>query len=130
MRVLRAAVAAKDVRSPGYRSAVESADTGGDDDYYDVPRHAHRAIVRQFSKPRKTPHARSRERRLPRIAVGDFVERALSSVGITKEVVQQWTRTKDCGCKARQRWLNTWGYEKQEQMERLLNKAARWYGLN
>ena len=67
---------------------------------------------------------------LPRVAVGDLVETMLTSVGITKERVQAWTRTKDCGCKKRQTWLNQWGFEKQEQVERLLNKAARWYGLN
>lgn len=67
--------------------------------------------------------------RLPRVAVGDLVETMLTSVGITKERVQQWTRTKDCGCKARQRWLNQWGYKQQDKVERLLNKAARWYGI-
>lgn len=64
-----------------------------------------------------------------RVAVGDLVETMLISLGITKSRVQQWTRTKDCGCKKRQTWLNQWGYEKQEQIERLLNKAARWYGI-
>jgi hypothetical protein len=63
------------------------------------------------------------------VAVGDLVERMLTGVGITKQLVQQWTRTKDCGCKARQQWLNRWGYKKQDQIERLLNKAARWYGI-
>jgi len=66
---------------------------------------------------------------LPRVAVGDVVEAMLTRVGITKERVQQWTRVKDCGCKKRQQWLNDWGDEKREQVERLLNKAARWYGL-
>jgi hypothetical protein len=44
--------------------------------------------------------------------------------------VQRLTRTTDCGCKARQRWLNQWGYRQQERMERLLNRAARWYGIS
>lgn len=130
MRVLRAAVASKDSRSPGYLAAVEAAATGGDDSHYDVPRDAYLALVRQFSQPRVTDPVDIRQRRLPRIAVGDLVEKMLTSVGITKERVQEWTRTKDCGCKARQRWLNQWGYQKQEQVERLLNKAARWYGIS
>lgn len=129
MRVLRAAVAAKDRRSPGYLAAVEAAATGGDDTHYNVPREAYLAIVRQYSPPRVTVRANKRQRRLPRVAVGDLVETMLTSVGITKERVQQWTRTKDCGCKARQRWLNQWGYKQQDKVERLLNKAARWYGI-
>lgn len=67
------------------------------------------------------------------IAVGDLVENALKSIGITPSVVERLTRTASkpggCGCKRRQQWLNQWGYEKQEQVERLLNKAARWYGI-
>lgn len=123
LNVSRAAVAAKDKRSPGYLAAVEAAATGGDDTHYDVPRDAYVAIVRQFSPPRP---ALVRRRR---IALGDFVESSLTRFGITKELVQRLTRTKDCGCKARQRWLNQWGYRQQDRMERLLNKAARWYGV-
>lgn len=67
---------------------------------------------------------------LPRVAVGDVVERMLTGMGITKERVQEWLNTKDCGCSRRKGWLNQWGYEKQEQVERILNKAARWYGIN
>lgn len=123
LKVSRAAVAAKDKRSPGYLAAVEAAATGGDDTHYDVPRDAYVAIVRQFSPPRP---ALVRRRR---IALGDFVESSLTRFGITKELVQRLTRTKNCGCKARQRWLNQWGYRQQDRMERLLNKAARWYGV-
>jgi hypothetical protein len=124
MRVLRAAVAAKDARSPGYLAAVEAAATGGDDTHYDVPRDAYLAIVREHGvRVRPLP-------RRSRIAVGDTVERMLTSLGITKALVQRLTRTTDCGCKARQRWLNQWGYRQQERMERLLNKAARWYGIS
>jgi hypothetical protein len=130
LKALRAAVAAKDARSPGYLAAVEAAATGGDETHYDVPRDAYLAIVKQFSPPRVTVQAKKRYRRLPRVAVGDTVERMLTSVGITKERVQAWTRTQDCGCKARQRWLNQWGYRQQDRMERLLNKAARWYGIS
>jgi hypothetical protein len=130
VRVLRSAVSAKDSRSPGYLAAVEAAATGGDETHYDVPRDAYLGIVRQFSPRRVTVQATKRQRRLPRVAVGDTVERMLTSVGITKELVQRLTRTKDCGCKVRQRWLNQWGYRQQERMERLLNKAARWYGIS
>lgn len=129
MKVLRAAVAAKDRRTPGYLSAVEAAAAGGDATHYNVPREAYIAIVRQFSPPRVTVQAQRRRRRLPRVAVGDLVETMLTSVGITKERVQTWTRTKDCGCNKRQQWLNQWGYDQQEKIERLLNKAARWYGI-
>jgi hypothetical protein len=68
--------------------------------------------------------------RLPRLAVGDLVERMLTSIGISKERVRQWLRVKDCGCAKRQQWLNQWGYKQQDRMERLLNKAARWYGIS
>lgn len=130
LKMPRTAVAAKDKRSPGYLAAVEAAATGGDDTHYDVPREAYLGIVRQFSPPRVTVRANKRRRKLPRVAVGDLVETMLTSVGITKELVQQWTRKKDCGCKKRQAWLNQWGYKQQEQIERLLNKAARWYGIS
>jgi hypothetical protein len=126
MKVLRAAVAAKDARSPGYLAAVEAAATGGDDTHYVVPRDAYTEIVRQHGG--KVVVQRKPRRR--RFAVGDTVERMLTSVGITKELVQRLTRTKDCGCKARQRWLNQWGFRQQDRMERLLNKAARWYGIS
>jgi hypothetical protein len=66
--------------------------------------------------------------RLPRVALGDALERMLSSIGITKELVQRITR-KPCNCPARQKWLNQWGYEKQAQVERIVKKAARWYGI-
>jgi hypothetical protein len=127
MRVLRAAVAAKDTRSPGYLAAVEAAATGGDATHYDVPRDAYLAIVRQFTKPRVTVQAK--KRRLPRVAVGDLVERMLTGIGISKERVQQWLRVKDCGCAKRQKWLNQWGYKQQDKIERVLNRAARWYGI-
>jgi hypothetical protein len=129
MRVLRAAVASKDTRSPGYLAAVEAAATGGDATHYEVPRDAYLAIVRQFAKPRVTVQAKKRRNRLPRVAVGDLVERMLTGVGISKTRVQQWLRVKDCGCAKRQRWLNQWGYKQQDRIERLLNRAARWYGI-
>jgi hypothetical protein len=127
MRVLRAAVAAKDSRSPGYLAAVEAAATGGDATHYDVSRDAYLAIVRQFATSRVTVQAK--KHRLPRVAVGDLVERMLTGIGISKERVQQWLRVKDCGCAKRQKWLNQWGYKQQDRIERVLNRAARWYGI-
>jgi hypothetical protein len=129
MRVLRAAVNDKDARTPGYRAAVEAVATGRDDTHYEVPRKAYLDVVRQFSQPGVVRQANARQRRIPRVAVGDLVERMLTSVGISKERVQQWLRVKDCGCAKRQKWLNQWGYEQQNRIERLLNKAARWYGV-
>lgn len=67
--------------------------------------------------------------RFRKVALGDAVESMLTRCGITKELVQRLTRTTDCGCKARQRWLNQWGYRQQDRMERLLNRAAKWYGV-
>ena len=67
---------------------------------------------------------------LPRVRLGDAVERMLTAIGITEARVLQWTRLKDCGCKARARWLNQWGFEQTARMERLLNRAARWYGIS
>ena len=130
MRVLRTAVADKDSLSPGYLAAVEAANIGGSQTHYEVPREAYLRIVRQFSPPSVTVRAKKLHRRLPRVAVGDTVEKMLTSVGITKERVQEWTRTKDCGCKQRQQWLNQWGYKQQDKLERVLNKAAGWYGFS
>lgn len=120
MRVNRAAVAAKDARTPGYRDAVEAMATGGTDTHYEVPQAAYLELVRQHR-----PVVVNRRRR---VALGDAVERMLTRLGITKERVQAWTR-RPCSCPARQRWLNQWGYRKQEQLERVLRKAARWYGI-
>jgi hypothetical protein len=66
---------------------------------------------------------------MPRVAVGDLVERMLTGIGISKTRVQQWLRVKDCGCAKRQKWLNQWGYKQQDKFERVLNRAARWYGI-
>ena len=123
MRVRRDAVNAKDRRSPGYRAAVESAAISGDDTHYDVPRHAYEEIVKRHRT------AAIVMRRLPRIAVGDLVETMLTRIGISKDRVRQWLRVKDCGCAKRQRWLNQWGFKQQDRIERVLNRAARWYGI-
>lgn len=124
LRVSRAAVAAKDARSPGYLADIEAIATGGDETHYVVPREAHRQVVAKYARPRPASPRRKR------FALGDAVESMLTAVGITKERVQWLTRTKDCGCKARQKWLNRWGYEKQAQLERIVQKAAKWYGIS
>jgi hypothetical protein len=128
MKVLRSAVAAKNSRSPGYLAAVEAAVVGGDDTHYEIPQDAYLAIVKQFSTVRVS--VKPQPRRMSRVAVGDLVERMLTGIGITKERVQAWTRVKDCGCAKRQQWLNQWGYKQQDRIERVLNKAARWYGIS
>ena len=126
LKVLRSAVFAKDSRSPGYRADIEAIATGGDETHYLVPRDAHRQVVLKYAKPRPAVTVKRRKR----FALGDAVESMLTAVGITKERVQWLTRTKDCGCKARQKWLNRWGYEKQAQLERVVQKAAKWYGIS
>lgn len=65
--------------------------------------------------------------RIRRIAVGSAVESLLTRAGITKDRVAKWLSLKDCGCEMRKNWLDSFGYEQQEKLERLLNKAARLY---
>lgn len=76
-----------------------------------------RACLRRGDKPRTAM-----------IAVGDVVERTLSSVGITKELVERITR-RPCGCPARQKWLNQWGYARQRELARAVTKAAKIAGF-
>ena len=38
--------------------------------------------------------------------LGDVVESALQSVGITEERFKQWFNLKECGCSKRKAWLN------------------------
>ena len=123
MQVSRDAVIAKNRRSPGYLEAVESAAVNASETHYDVPRDAYADIVMRYST------SGAAVRRLPRVDVGNLVERMLTSVGITKQRVQVWLRVKNCGCVNRQRWLTRWGYRQQDRIERILNAAARWYGL-
>jgi hypothetical protein len=67
------------------------------------------------------------------IPVGDVVEKALTSIGITKERVEKLTRTAGkpggCGCAARQKWLNDWGNRVQYRGRDFLRRAAEWYGV-
>ena len=124
IRVRKSAVYARDGASPGYADAISAAATEENDTHFVVPSDEFRIVAARFAGA-SVRHAR----RIRKVAVGDLVETLLASMGITKERVQAWTRTKDCGCKARQRWLNQWGYKQQDRIERLLNKAARWYGI-
>lgn len=64
---------------------------------------------------------------LPKVRLGTAAERLLSGVGITKERVAEWLGMKDCGCEARKKWLDQWGHKQREKLERVLNKAARFY---
>lgn len=61
--------------------------------------------------------------------LGDFVERCLTRIGVTKERVERWTRTEGtpggCGCEARQRWLNEWGTRVQMRARRLAQRYAK-----
>jgi hypothetical protein len=61
--------------------------------------------------------------------LGDFVERCLTRVGITKARVERWTRTEGqpggCGCTARKRWLNDWGVALQKRIRRLAKQYRR-----
>jgi hypothetical protein len=61
--------------------------------------------------------------------VGDFVERSLSRLGVTKERVERWTRTAGkpggCSCKARQKWLNDAGVRVQRVARRLAQRYAK-----
>jgi hypothetical protein len=61
--------------------------------------------------------------------VGDFVERCLTRIGVTKERVERWTRTDGksggCGCEARQRWLNDAGVRVQVAARRLAQRYAK-----
>lgn len=64
------------------------------------------------------------------IMVGDLVQKALTSVGITQERVERLTRTAGkpggCGCKQRKRWLNEKGVEVQKAVR---EAAKRVYGV-
>lgn len=65
------------------------------------------------------------------VMVGDLVEKALTSVGITKERVERLTRTEGkpggCGCGARQKWLNEAGAKVQYAVRDAGQAAAKFY---
>ena len=64
------------------------------------------------------------------IMVGDLVEKALTSVGITQERVERLTRTAGklggCGCQARKKWLNEAGVQVQKAIR---DTAKKVYGF-
>lgn len=76
-----------------------------------------RACLRRGDKPRT--HM---------IALGDLAEKALTTIGITKERVERITR-KPCGCKARQRWMNQAGFAVQRKAAEIVTKAAKVAGF-
>jgi hypothetical protein len=65
------------------------------------------------------------------VMVGDLVEQALTSVGITKERVERLTRTEGkpggCGCGARKKWLNEVGYKAQYAIRDGYRAVERFY---
>jgi hypothetical protein len=61
---------------------------------------------------------------LPKIMLGDLVERFLTFFGITKERVYKLTR-KECNCPARQQWLNEWWLNKTIRLEMKLNSMLK-----
>ncbi len=124
IRVRREAVEQRAARFPEYRTAVKALATATDETHYTVPGPEYLALVRKYVSPKQASAPRRKM-----FALGDAVETVLTSVGITKELVQRVTRTKDCGCKARQKWLNQWGYKQQERIEKAVNTAAKWYGI-
>jgi len=128
VKILRSTLEVADKRWPGYRDAVLSAAIAdGDTKYVSISKSEYAKIWNQFGMV--LPKSVARPGKAWRyVKLGDAVERLLSSVGITKELVQKITR-KPCGCPARQKWLNQWGFQKQAQAERFLRMAARWYGI-
>lgn len=64
------------------------------------------------------------------IMVGDLVEKALTTIGITQERVEKLTRTAGkpggCGCAGRKKWLNERGVEVQKAIR---ETAKRVYGV-
>lgn len=65
------------------------------------------------------------------VMLGDAVEKALTSIGITKDLVERVTRTSGkpggCGCDKRKKWLNEAGAEAQIQARKILTKAHEFY---
>lgn len=65
------------------------------------------------------------------IMVGDLVEKALTSIGITKPLVEKLTRTETkpggCGCAGRQKWLNDAGVKAQRKAQAGILAVRRFY---
>lgn len=91
---------------------------------------ARRQTVRECRPVVPEPVVSQKELEWQPIMVGDLVEKALTSIGITKESVERLTRTAGkpggCGCAQRQKWLNDAGVRVQVAVR---NAAKRAYGL-
>ena len=65
------------------------------------------------------------------IMVGDLVEKALTTIGITQERVERLTRTEGkpggCGCAGRKKWLNEAGAKVQYAVRDAGKAAAKFY---
>lgn len=59
------------------------------------------------------------------MGLGDLVQRALSSIGVTSERVEEWLG-KPCGCKERQEKLNQLGYWAIRVSKGMSNKAKEY----
>ena len=124
VRMLKAAVAEADTKHPGYAGRIAAAAIRSDDLHFYVPRPDFESIWASYGVKFRKPL--SPRIQLRKVALGDLAEKALTAVGVTKERIQRLTR-RDCGCPARQRWLNRWGFQQQQRLERFLNKAAAFY---
>jgi len=128
IKILRPLLEAADAKWPGYRDAVLAASTAADDErYVEISQSEYANIWNRFGIV--LPRSANRPTKSWKyVKLGDAVERLLSGVGITKQFVEKITR-KPCGCPARQKWLNQWGFQKQAQLDRFLRIVARWYGI-
>lgn len=67
------------------------------------------------------------------LMVGDIVERALTSIGITKSLVERLTRTEGkpggCGCGKRKQWMNEQGVKAQVAIRRAAHQYAKTIGI-
>jgi hypothetical protein len=61
---------------------------------------------------------------LPKIMLGDLIEKVLTFFGITKERIYRLTR-KECNCPARQQWLNEWWLNKTIRLEIWINSMLK-----
>lgn len=43
---------------------------------------------------------------MDKVGLGDLVEKALQSFGITEEKFKEWFNLKECNCSKRKAWLN------------------------
>jgi hypothetical protein len=62
------------------------------------------------------------------VMVGDVVAAGLASVGITKAAVSALVGG-DCGCTARQNWMNQAGVKVQQYARKAIKAAGHFYGI-